>query len=521
MANVGTVLINIKARSDSMVKGLKKARMRLRRFRRSINRTFGGLAKMATIAGAALLGSIGLALKKVMDTFAEFEQRMADVRSVVGKTAEGFDKMRSLARKLGESTVFTATESAEAMLLLSRAGFTAKETMSAIVHVMNLAAASGHTLAEMAEVVSHAIRGFGLAAHEAARVADVLALASARSNTTVLQLGQALSFVAPIARAMGISLEETVAMLGILSDAGLQADRAGTGFRAVLAQLVDELGPGGLSELLDMLADSSFGAAEAFAKFNRRGAPAILALIGMRDRGVDLHETLKQATSTVREMAEVRLDTVQGAFMLLKSAAQELMIVIGERLAPVVRAFAESATVALRAVGTSLDQMAGSTDNVRIGTLYVVDAFATFIESIAGITEFAIRMFQVFRMGFNTVKVMALGTLVPMLEIISAITEAAYDLLHATGAISDAFHTKVVGDIKGTVEGLRKALDDSKSAAGDAFEKAFGESNVAEKMEELMQQTTLRTSLRTLRKQSIRGARALTRLKSGRVSRRV
>ena len=165
MAVVGDVLINIKARSDNMVKGLNKARARIRRFRRSMNRTFGGVAKMATVAGAAIMGGIVVAMRAATSVFADFEAKMAETKAVLlGISDSGFKPLIGLARELGATTSFTASEAAEAMTLLARAGFNVNEIMTATSSVMNLAAASGQSLGEMADTVAVTIRSMGLEA---------------------------------------------------------------------------------------------------------------------------------------------------------------------------------------------------------------------------------------------------------------------------------------------------------------------------------------------------------------------
>ena len=484
MANVGTVLINIKARSDEMMKGLKKARMRLRRFRKSLNRTFGGIAKMATVAGGAILGGLGAALTVAVGIFSSFEQKMADVQSIIGKNNEQFGVLEALASKLVSTTAFTATQAAEAMELMSRAGFTANETMAATVHVMNLAAASGHTLAEMADVVAKAIRGFGLESAEAARVADVLALASAKSNTTVNDLGTALSYVAPIAKSLNMDLEETVAMLGLLSDAGMQADKAGTALRSVLATLVDQVGDGGLLPVIKKLADEGLGTAEAFAQFGKKGAPAILTLIAMQKAGVDLDAALNDATGTTKEMAEIRLDTLQGAFALLRSAAEEAMIVIGERVAPIIRLFAEGLTVAVQAGGQAFDSMVGSTKSFSVSISDVVGGVATFIEGLGYAVDFANRFFNVFKVGFLTVKSLLLGFIRLMIRGSEFTVQAWAWGLNAIGVLSDEMYDGMIAGMEGFTQSIDEQITETTKSLGDAFGNIFAESDVRPAMDE-------------------------------------
>ena len=480
MANVGTVLINIKARSTQMVKGLRKARARIRTFRRSLNKTFGGMAKMATIAGAAIMGGVVIAMRSVIKVFSDFESKMAETRAVLrGLSQNAFAPLVKLARELGQTTVFTATESAEAMTLLARAGFSVNEIMKATVAVMDLAAASGATLAEMANILATAIRGFGLAADQAGRVADVLALASARANTTVTDLGVAFSYVAPIARSLGLTIEQTAALLGTLSDAGLQADKAGTGLRAVLAQLAEEMGPGGLDPILDKFVEQGLSAAEAFAQFGRRGAPAILALVNMRASTRSLTDELETAANASREMAEVRLDTVHGSFMLVKSAAQEMMLVIGDALAPVIRDVAEAMRVvfvaAANTFGSMLKGSERSIDRVRTLTdtiATIVDAFAIVLDvvsKIVNVFEFAI---EGIRFSWNTLFLGMVSIATYALSIIGGV-------MAELGMVSAIQLDGMLSGLKEVAIGLTNDMASGAVAGAEALGELFGSGSSA------------------------------------------
>ena len=388
MATVGTVLINVKARTTHMAKGLNKARARLRRFQKSVRRNFGGVIKMASLAGAAIIAGIGMALVSTMKTFAEFESKIAETRAILrGLSDEGFAPLIAMARELGKTTVFSATEAAEAMTFLARAGFKVNEVMEAVPHLLNLAAAAGMELSVAADIVAQVIRGMGLEVAEAARVADVLALASARANTNVEMLGQAFSHVAPVANALNLTLEETTALLATLSDAGLQADRAGTGLKAILAELAEEIEQNGVRALHDLI-EGGISAADAFARFGKRGAPAILALVRMKVKAGELLEELEDATGVAKEMAAVRLDTLEGSVRLLKSAWQELQLILGGDLAPTVRVLVDSFTALIQAAGQSLTGMQKDAKASAFSVNQVTEALITLVESAAGVLKF-------------------------------------------------------------------------------------------------------------------------------------
>ena len=476
MAVVGDVLINIKARSDNMVKGLNKARARIRRFRRSMNRTFGGVAKMATVAGAAIMGGIVVAMRAATSVFADFEAKMAETKAVLlGISDSGFKPLIGLARELGATTSFTASEAAEAMTLLARAGFNVNEIMTATSSVMNLAAASGQSLAEMADTVAVTIRSMGLEADQAARVADVLALASARANTDVLGLGNAFSYVGPIAKALGVNLEKTTALLGTLSDAGMQADKAGTGLRSVMATLADEIGPGGLDPILDKFVEQGLGAAEAFAQFGKKGAPAILALGSMRHRTKELETELVNAKGAAEDMAGVRLDTIAGSFALVKSAAQEMMIVIGEALAPAVRDLAESLRIAFTAASGTFTAMMGgserSTDRVRV----FADVLISVVDAFGLVADIASKVFNVLQVGFYAIKTAVLaGLTTPLLLAVTGI-ETTGRALNALGIVSDETFEGMRAAVHGFAESIAEQAMESVANGAEAVSNLFGD----------------------------------------------
>ena len=188
-----------------------------------------GMAIAAYAAFSTVLGAVRIV--------AEFETSISRLGAVSRATSGELEALRDIAKDLGSTTEFSASQAADGLNFLAMAGFNATEAMAAIPSVLDLATASGLGLAEAADTASNIMSGFGIAAADAAEVADVLAAASTRANTTVGQLGAAMSTVAPIASALDMSLEDTAAAIGILSDAGIQGERAGTGLRGVLASL--------------------------------------------------------------------------------------------------------------------------------------------------------------------------------------------------------------------------------------------------------------------------------------------
>ena len=169
----------------------------------------------------------------------DFDTALRGVQAVTGATGEAFEMVADQARDLGATTQFTATQAAEAQTFLGRAGFETNEILAATPGLLSLAAAGQLDLARAADIASNVVQGFNLEASETGRVSDILAEAAANANTNVKQLGSAMSFVAPVSNSLGVSIEETTAAVGFLSDAGIQAERAGTGLRRVMLALLD------------------------------------------------------------------------------------------------------------------------------------------------------------------------------------------------------------------------------------------------------------------------------------------
>src|SRR5690606_2922780 len=146
------------------------------------------------------------------------------------------------ARELGASTVFSASQAAEGMSYLAMAGFSVSEIVDAMPGLLDTAAAAQSGLGVTADIVSNILSGFQLEARETTRVADVLTATFTSSNTTLEMLGDTMSYVAPVAASLGISLEEVAAMTGRLGDVGIQGQRAGTALRAIFTRLAAPTG---------------------------------------------------------------------------------------------------------------------------------------------------------------------------------------------------------------------------------------------------------------------------------------
>ena len=324
---------------------------------RVVKKRIDAIGRSAQKAGAGVnilkrvlvtLGA-GLLLRGVVKKIAEFEQALSTVQAVTRATDVVMQQLTDTARDLGATTRFTATQAAEGLVFLSRAGFSANEALAAIPDTLFLAQAGALDLASAADITASTIRGFRIEATEAGRVADVLALAANSANTNVFELGESIKFVAPVAAGLGVSLEEAVAALQQLADAGLKGTLAGTGLRRVLAELES---PGatalkifrtlgietdkvrvsqvGLTAALDELNRAGVDAGQALEIFGQRGGPAFLVLQNNIPNIKAANAALLDSGGTAREVARIMDENLNGALLRVKSAFEAVVLSFGE-----------------------------------------------------------------------------------------------------------------------------------------------------------------------------------------------
>lgn len=182
---------------------------------------------------AAITG-IGAAAVK---TTADFDSSMSQVSAISGATGEDLDALRDKAREMGAKTKFSASEAADAMSYMAMAGWKTEDMLDGISGVMDLAAASGEDLATTSDIVTDALTAFGLTAADSGHFADVLAAASSNANTNVAMMGETFRYVAPIAGALGFSVEDTSEAIGLMANAGIKSSQAGTSLRTIMNSL--------------------------------------------------------------------------------------------------------------------------------------------------------------------------------------------------------------------------------------------------------------------------------------------
>ncbi len=166
-----------------------------------------------------------------------FEAQMSRVQAISGATAEDAGRLADKAKEMGESTVFSATESAQALEYMAMAGWKTEDMLDGLGGIMNLAAASGEDLAATSDIVTDALTAFGLTAEDSTHFADVLAVASSNANTNVGMMGETFKYVAPVAGAMGYKVEDVAVAVGLMANSSIKASSAGTALRTLMTNM--------------------------------------------------------------------------------------------------------------------------------------------------------------------------------------------------------------------------------------------------------------------------------------------
>lgn len=315
---------------------------------------------MTTKVTAPIVG-LGGAIIKIA---ADFDSQMSKVQAISGATSGEMEMLRAKAEEMGATTKFSATESGQALEYMAMAGWEPVQMADGLAGVMNLAAASGENLATTSDIVTDAITAFGLAAEDSTHFADVLAVASSSSNTNVSMMGETFKYAAPIAGALGYTVEDTALAIGLMANSSVKGSQAGTALRTIMTKLNGELvvsgknlgtmtlnttnADGSMREFSDILADLRYGfarmtesekTANAEMLVGKNAMTGFLALMNASDADFEkLSANLANADGTAARMAETMNNNLNGQLTLLKSQLEGVAISLGEQLMPYVTA---------------------------------------------------------------------------------------------------------------------------------------------------------------------------------------
>ncbi|EJB3380563.1 phage tail tape measure protein [Salmonella enterica] len=239
-----------------MLARVTKTRAQYDRMQQVAGRLRGGGAVALGAATAA-----GYGAGQFLAPAVSFDREVSRVGALtrLDKSDPQFAALREQAKKLGAETQFTSRDAASGQAFLAMAGFTPQAIQAALPGVLNMALAGGMDLGESADIGSNILSQFHLDPGEMDRVSDVLTAAFTRTNTDLVNIGEAMKYAGTGMAGLGVSVEQTTAMIGVMANVGLRGSIAGTGLQATFSRLAAPTGKAvsALKELGVSVADAT------------------------------------------------------------------------------------------------------------------------------------------------------------------------------------------------------------------------------------------------------------------------
>lgn len=340
-----------------------------------------------TVMKGALANLVADGIRRAIDGFKElakqsvvlgasFDSAMSQVEAVSGATGDEIDVLREKAKEMGATTKFTASEAADAFNYMAMAGWKTEEMLGGIDGILNLAAASGADLATTSDIVTDALTAMGYKAKDAGRLADVMAAASSNANTNVEMMGATFQYAAPLVGALGYNMEDTAVAIGLMANAGIKGEKAGTALRSVFTRLaappkecataMEQLGISltdssgkmkPFSRIMEELREKMSGLSETeqtgIAKHiaGQEAMSGLLAIVNAAPADfAKLTKAVAESSGSAEKMSETMLDNVGGDFTMLKSQFEGVQLQVYEKLVPALRNGMKQISTALKGV---------------------------------------------------------------------------------------------------------------------------------------------------------------------------
>lgn len=334
MQNMGIIARNAgKILNSEFAPGLSKVSAGLKGW------AAGYIGAQAVVSGVVALFT---KLREGVGSVVEFEFANSRLAAILGTTSDQIKELTLDAKRLGATTKYTASEATELQIELAKLGFTRKEILDATESVLRFAQATGAELGEAASLTGAALRMFNADTRETERYVSAMAVATTKSALSFSYLATALPIVGPVAKAFNFSIEDTLALLGKLSDAGFDASMSATATRNILLNLADTNGVlakslGGpvktLPELvagLQKLKEQGVDLNSTLEMTDKRSVAAFNAFLTAADKIVPLRDQITGVEGELGDMAHTMEDNAKGAIDSLKSAWEALMISLGK-----------------------------------------------------------------------------------------------------------------------------------------------------------------------------------------------
>ncbi|MGE5796938.1 MAG: phage tail tape measure protein, partial [Ignavibacteria bacterium] len=478
--DAGSIYSEIRIQLDSLNGDIQKVQASFDKLGTNLGQTsektkkkIGNDLQQINLAHVALFAAIGLAIKKFISGYAEFEQSLANVQSVSRASAEDMAILEKAASKAGQTTKFSGKQAADAMYYLASAGFTARQSVEALDGVLSLASATGADLAFTAETVASAISQFGLQAKDSEKVANVFAMGIANSQATIDKLAVSMRYVGPVANAFKMTIEDTVGVLQILYNAGFEASQAGTALRSVLADLSNAASPAvdklekmginfekvnpamvGFSDIIRNLNPIATDAGKIMEIFGDRAGPVMIKLLKEGGDQIDIYTKQVTGTNQAANAAAIQNDTLQFAMGRLNKSFTSVGKSIVSEFAPGMKVAANF----LADLFFKFSQLPAPI-KIFIGTAGAV------IVAITGIST-AVSLFSSV-LGASTLPILAVTGGIAGLVAISSILYKVYNQTKDNTIILK----KTQGDLENSTNTLKESIDKYKKANDELNDK--------------------------------------------------
>lgn len=323
----------------------------------------GALAVLVADGIRAVISSLKDMVTESINVGKEFDSSMSEVQAISGATGKELDTLRETAKEYGATTVFSASESAQALKYMALAGWDVEKSVSGLGGVLDLAAASGMDLAAASDMVTDYLSAFGMEANQSAYFADMLAYAQSNSNTTAEALGEAYKNTAAVMNAAGQDVETVTSLLAMMANQGLKGSEAGTALTAMMRDLTAKMKDGAIwindnaiavmdsngnyRDMTDILKDvdkatQGMGDAEkaaalstVFTSDSIKGLNLIMnAGVGEAEK---FEEALRSSDGTAKKMADTMNDNLGGDMKALSSQLEGVQISLYEKFEPALR----------------------------------------------------------------------------------------------------------------------------------------------------------------------------------------
>lgn len=325
---IGTLIAKMKLDTTGLQSGEKSARRTLYNLDKSTRTISGGITRslgsIATSLGATF--AIGSVVAGATRTITGFEQAIADLASISGKSIKETGRLAKSAKEIGAISAFSASQVVALQTELAKLGFDEREIIASTKAIGDFSIAVGTDAASAAQLAGAVLRSFGKDASEAEGVVSSLAVATTKSALDFEKLNTSLAIVGPIARASNVSLERVTALLGVLANNGVDASTAGTSLRNIFIQLAKK----GITyeEAMEKINSSTNKAAVAAELFDVRSATAAITLARSAEEANNLEKSITGVDGALKEMTDKRLDTTKGQLILLNSAWEGLLLTV-------------------------------------------------------------------------------------------------------------------------------------------------------------------------------------------------